>query len=130
MKYWKRRCIILLLLVAGMSATNPVTADATEEETCGEHAKIVKNLEENHQEQREGMGATNSGGLVEVFAGKNSWTLVLKHPKGQACIIASGEGWQNLGRRKQQSRCFKAKVKETYKTPVLTVRNCKKDAMQ
>lgn len=44
-------------------------------------------------EQRLIMGMSRTGGIVEMWTGKDgAWTLVLTMPDGQSCLIDVGEG--------------------------------------
>ena len=48
-------------------------------------------------EARRGSGLTANDMLIEVWHNDKtgSWTILLRHPNGLACMIASGQAWQD-----------------------------------
>jgi hypothetical protein len=73
---------------------SPSSATTT---VCAAHDAIVASLAENFQEQRESMGLTDGGMLIEIFVSdEGKWTMILSTPTGLSCIIASGESWERM----------------------------------
>ena len=67
---------------------------------CERRAKIVSVLLQQFDETQVGSGITPNGQLLELFASpKGSWTVLLSHPAGQSCMIATGENWHALEER-------------------------------
>lgn len=61
---------------------------------CGKHDEVVAKLGTLFGERRLGLGLTDSGFVVELFASpQGSFTVFATTPLGQSCLIASGEAW-------------------------------------
>ncbi|MEX0852584.1 MAG: hypothetical protein WD036_04780 [Bauldia sp.] len=84
-------CLVAAVL-GGLTA--PVAAEPL---VCGAHETIVGALAEQYKEERQSMGLSSSGHLVEVFvSGGGTWTILLTTKAGLACIVASGLRWNGL----------------------------------
>ena len=56
---------------------------------------ITKPLQEHHGEAKVADGITEGGALAELWLSPaGSWTLVIILPNGHACMLASGQNWQ------------------------------------
>jgi hypothetical protein len=66
---------------------------------CGKAAAIAATLAERFGETPAGRGLSATGSLLEVYASASgdTWTAVQVLPTGQACVIATGRDWQQLG---------------------------------
>lgn len=87
---------LITRLVAGValvgSMSMPAFAAAIR---CGPHELVTSMLAEQYQEQRQSIGLSETGLLMEVFASTaGSWTILLTSPGGLACIIAVGDGYE------------------------------------
>ena len=72
---------------------------------CGERAKVAEALKKGHAESPVSMGLSSLGAVVEVFASANgSWTIVMTRPNGMSCLLAAGEGREELPRRAVDTR--------------------------
>jgi len=77
------------ILIAATSYGNAATQ-------CGPHEKIAAALGEKFHENRKSLGIANQATVIELFVSvKGTWTLTATNTKGLACIIASGEAWQD-----------------------------------
>lgn len=80
-----------LLILAVAILPFPVLAQAV----CGERGEVAGKLKEKYKEAPVSMGLSNSGSVVEVFASKTgTFTIVMTHPNGIACLMAAGENWE------------------------------------
>ncbi len=71
--------------------------DATAQAVCAERAELVSRLEKGYAESRRSLGLASNGAVFEVFLSeKGTWSLLVTHPDGQSCLVASGEAWENL----------------------------------
>ena len=62
---------------------------------CGPRDQITASLKEKFHEAPTSGGINTDGNLVTVFqsADGHTWTVLLVSPKGNACIVATGENW-------------------------------------
>lgn len=63
---------------------------------CGERAKVVETLQEKYGETRRGIGVAAGNRVLEVYASAKtgSWTAIISTMDGRACIVGSGDRWQ------------------------------------
>lgn len=62
---------------------------------CGDHDDVVAKLGKLFDERRFGQGLADSGVVIELFASpQGSFTIFATTPRGQSCLIASGESWE------------------------------------
>ena len=79
-----------LILIAAQPADSAVS------QRCGPHDKLAATLGEKFQENRKALGLAGQNAVIELFVSlKGSWTLTATSTSGVACIIASGEAWQD-----------------------------------
>ena len=78
------RSLILLALMAGPAAAQPVP-------TCGQRNMIVPEISERYGEMQRMWGLSNSGTLVEIWAGPEGWTAIEVDATGRACIRSTGK---------------------------------------
>lgn len=84
--------IAAALLLIAMSA-----AAAQAQSVCGDRAKIIKVLAGKYKETPAAFGIAGSRNLVELFTSPSgSWTMLMTEPKGVTCILATGQGWEEL----------------------------------
>jgi hypothetical protein len=63
---------------------------------CAARQAVVELLEQQHGEQRRGLGLTFAGHILEIFvAGNGHWSALLSSADGTSCMIAAGEGWHD-----------------------------------
>ena len=67
-------------------------------QACVTRDDATERLQNKFQEKVVGRGLATSGKqMLELFVSdKGSWTLLVSHPNGTSCIVASGESWQDL----------------------------------
>jgi len=82
----------------------PVPAQMMQQQLCGKRGEIAVKLRSEYQETVAAMGLTNSGTVIEVFTSpKGSFTIVMTHPNGLACLMAAGESWEKVEPRNTDS---------------------------
>jgi hypothetical protein len=85
------------MLVAAAALAWSVSPSSATTVVCGAHDAIVSSLTESFHEQRESIGLTDGGMLIEIFVSdEGRWTMVMSSPAGISCIIASGESWERM----------------------------------
>lgn len=58
---------------------------------------MLTRLQSLHQEQRQAIGLTNGGDVVELLVAKDgSWTIIRTSPSGITCVVTAGEQWQPI----------------------------------
>ncbi|PBC06324.1 hypothetical protein CK220_01850 [Mesorhizobium sp. WSM3860] len=63
---------------------------------CGGHDDLVAGLAEVFEEKRLGYGVGGDVAIFEVFvSASGTWTILMTDVKGQSCILAAGEGWED-----------------------------------
>jgi hypothetical protein len=64
---------------------------------CGNHDAIAKSLTTKFKEARRIMGVVNARAVMEIFMSpQGTWTVVVTDTNGLACIIATGQDWQEV----------------------------------
>tara|TARA_S200002703_G_scaffold17685_1_gene14481 strand:- start:627 stop:914 length:288 start_codon:yes stop_codon:yes gene_type:complete len=82
-------CLVALFVFAAGSAHAQMP--------CVKYDDVVKRLNEMHQEKKVAHGLTMLGSLYEVYASDSgSWTMISVTPRGVACPVGSGQGWQMI----------------------------------
>lgn len=85
----------LAALAFGGGALLSPAAEATG--VCGDRDKILKRLEQRHQETPRALGLSSDGGVLEVLVSPSGgWTILVTYPKRPTCVVAVGNGWQPL----------------------------------
>ena len=87
-----RATLLALVLLLG------VQSSASAQSVCKTHAEVTKQLESRHSESQVGIGLASNGSVVEVFSTDDgsSWTIVMTMPNGKSCVVAAGEGWEQI----------------------------------
>ncbi len=89
----------LCATLAFTAALIAASADgAAQQSPCNQRDKVLGHLAQKYQELPVAVGVTNRGALVEVLSTEDgkTWTIIISSPDGQACMVASGEGWRGL----------------------------------
>ena len=71
---------------------------AAQQVPCKQRHDVLGHLAQKYQELPVAVGVTNRGGLVEVLSSGDgkTWTIIISSPNGEACMVATGEGWRAL----------------------------------
>ncbi|WFP64372.1 MULTISPECIES: hypothetical protein [unclassified Mesorhizobium] len=63
---------------------------------CGGHDYLVSRLTAAFEEKRLGYGVAGEAAIFEVFvSASGTWTILMTDVKGQSCILAAGDGWED-----------------------------------
>jgi hypothetical protein len=62
---------------------------------CAERAQIAERLESRYSEQLMAGGLQSQDGIIEVWTQPDgeTWTILLTHPDGVSCVMATGTMW-------------------------------------
>lgn len=96
----------LVKLAATICAVSFLTgAAAVAQPGCRATEALRALLERDHGERLVAFAATDGGQLLERFENPHStsWTLIVARADGIACVIASGQGWQELSQQDPQA---------------------------
>ena len=64
---------------------------------CGSHEDLAKSLTTRFKEARRIMGVVNAKSVMEIFMSpQGTWTVLVTDTAGTACIIATGQDWQEV----------------------------------
>lgn len=65
---------------------------------CAPRDNVIERLEGRYGESRQGIGVARQGAVMEIFANTEtgSWTIVVTLPTGMACLVATGQSYENL----------------------------------
>ncbi len=71
---------------------------AAQGRNCAPRDAVVNRLAEGYGETRQSMGLGANNAVVEVFASDEtgSWTITVTAPNGVTCLVASGQGFEQL----------------------------------
>lgn len=87
------KCVSIACCVALTAAATPVAAATY----CADRTDLVEQLERKYGETQRSVGLAQGRGLFEVFASENgSWTILLTTPQGKSCLMAAGQGFEEL----------------------------------
>lgn len=84
---------IALALLLNMATGAHAQASAP----CTTRTSMIEQLGRRYAEAPIAMGLASNGGLVELFTSTDgtTWTVVVTTSRGQSCILAAGESWQD-----------------------------------
>lgn len=94
------RLIIFAVAVAALigAAFCFMASSAVAQPVCNDRQKFLDHLSSKYDEAPVSMGLASNGAVLEVLASRKtgSWTIIITGPTGQSCVIATGEGWENI----------------------------------
>ncbi|WP_217573930.1 hypothetical protein [Mesorhizobium sp. GbtcB19] len=83
------------LAALGVAMALPILP-AQAQVVCGGHDLLVTRLAAAFEEKRLGYGVAGQVAIFEVFVSPSgTWTMVMTDVKGQSCILAAGDGWED-----------------------------------
>jgi len=88
-----RLIIRAALLAAAVLTCGPVLAQTP---PCGNPVDLAQRLASEYGEAVTARGIDGGGNLVLVYsnATTQTWTVLVARPGGPACVVATGEGWE------------------------------------
>lgn len=74
------------------------SAERPEDSNCGRRNTVLDYLSSKYSERPIAMGIAANGGLIEVLSSRegSTFTIIVTMPEGETCMVAAGEGWENL----------------------------------
>jgi len=88
---------IFTLMMAGLLLLSPTYSYAQAGRNCAAREVVVSRLAEKYSETRQNIGLAGPGVVMETYASPTgTWTIVMNFPNGVACLIASGQAYENL----------------------------------
>jgi hypothetical protein len=85
---------LMMAAGAGWLASMPAAAATIQ---CASHDVVTSMLADHYQEQREAIGLSRDGLVMEVFVSPSgTWTILLTSPNGLSCLMAEGEGYEEI----------------------------------
>lgn len=73
------------------------TGSAMAQTLCGNHDDMVSKLANEFSETRVGIGLSDNGRVLELFASPNgTWTILVTPPKGLTCMVETGQSWESF----------------------------------
>lgn len=65
---------------------------------CGPRAQVIERLGRDYGESRRAMGLAGPAAVMEVYASAEtgSWTVAMTLPDGRMCLIAAGQGYEQV----------------------------------
>lgn len=87
---------MLRIITAVLMATS-LALPASAQSVCGERSKFLEHLGSNYREGPVAMGLVSDGNVLEVLASDGgSWTIIVTRPDGKSCVVATGDGWEDV----------------------------------
>ncbi len=84
--------ICLFLIAFGYVTEAPAQARA-----CLPRENMTDRLKKTFQETPRAFGLVGSRAIVELYvSGLGGWTIIVTGTDGIACVLAAGEGWENI----------------------------------
>jgi hypothetical protein len=82
------------LAIAQGQAQGPQQAQVV----CAERQALLSSLSRQYKENPSALGVANNGALIELLTATDgvTWTLLVTRPDGTSCVLAAGEGWEDL----------------------------------
>jgi hypothetical protein len=85
-----KHLFVAVALVGSLSADSALAMPY-----CGSRDSVVENLAEKFMEHHVASGFQSEAGLLEIWASSEvgTWTILMTHPDGKTCVVASGTHW-------------------------------------
>lgn len=99
----------IVLLSALLTLALPIetgSAVGTQGNNCGARNTVLDYLSTKYAEKPVAMGIAANGSLIEVLSSKKgtTFTIIVTAPDGKSCMVAAGEGWEDLLGQRKKSR--------------------------
>jgi hypothetical protein len=88
---------ILVMPAAQLLAAESARRSDAPRVMCDERAALLKSFADNYQEKPAVQALTDAGTLLDVLVSpKGTWTMLVTPPRGPACIVATGQSWEQI----------------------------------
>ena len=92
----RSKAIALGVVLVGLTAL-PAAAEEAQEPVCGVHQDVLEWFKHSYRETPVSIGLAANGTVIEVLkSAEGTWTIVMTQPNGISCLMAAGEGWQEV----------------------------------
>lgn len=93
--FWLWAAALLACLVAmAFLVSAPSNAQSISASFCGEYAEFIAAIKGQYHEESLGKGFTRGGAqIVELFASKETFTILVTDQSGRTCMITAGKNW-------------------------------------
>ena len=90
---------LMIALAALFLWSAPVHA---QDAVCGRYLEITQGLSHKYQEKIVGRGLTQAASAMEIYVNVDTgtWTVVIVHTTGIACVSAAGTDWHSIASTK------------------------------
>ena len=90
--------MIKLTISLGLTVMVAQQATAQAGRKCAPRETVVERLANTYGESRQSIGLGERGMVIETFASPDTgtWTITVTSPKGETCLVASGQSWVEL----------------------------------
>ncbi|UVK40705.1 hypothetical protein LHFGNBLO_002210 [Mesorhizobium sp. AR10] len=92
---------VSLVAISAMpvAAASPA-ATASGMPPCAPRPELLKQLSKRFNEAPVALGLAKNGSVIEVLTSDDgeTWTILISQPNGPSCLVAVGEGWEELKR--------------------------------
>ena len=81
-------CFLLIGLNVNLTAAQTLVL-------CAERGELIKSLEDRYSEKPYSRGVSGTGTVLELLKSDDqSFTLLMTHPNGMSCVVATGNNWE------------------------------------
>lgn len=93
---WKT--VLLSALVTFALPVETGSALGSQGNNCGARKTVLDYLSTKYEEKPVAMGIAANGSLIEVLSSSkgSTFTIIITVPDGKTCMVAAGEGWEDL----------------------------------
>lgn len=85
-----------LAIVTAMASIAMPSSAITQTDICGPRAEVVEQLGLQYDERQKAVGLLGQEAVMEIFVSEHgSWTLLATDIRGESCILAAGEAWDD-----------------------------------
>ena len=93
-----------IMLSAFWASDSFAQAFAQSSPLCGPKDEVLAGFAQKYNEIPKSNGVTNGGQLVQILVSETGdWSLLVTHPSGISCLLATGNAWQNFAPHPQTS---------------------------
>jgi hypothetical protein len=93
-----RMQFVRIAVALTLLATTPPAHSDSRSIACADRDQLITRLEERYGETLQSVGLQHNNEVLEVYASDSTgtWTILVTHPDGNACLVASGQMWEKL----------------------------------
>ena len=89
--------LAVLALILAVSIPAAAQEQPQQQLPCGDRTKIIAHIAKKFKEAPRAMAITGGNSFMEIFVSPaGTWTTLITEPAGRTCIVATGEGWEDI----------------------------------